>query len=236
MFLVVIFLKGWSQNPNLDYNFAIKLSNLTSFEKFQMVNSRDDLPNATEDYFDFSNIRILNPTISLQFKTRLNNFHEIEIINCSIEKEEFKESYYNELYESLNPRRGHILSKTNISMKYEYIYLFYKSSEKKIVPSIGLSINPLFYQVVNTPVTSLDWETDNKLYIVRFQLTPRLSYFLSSKLFVDLSIPLTILDFKYHHYYIDNNTLIEELKTSKTNKTSLFPVYYCGRIGIGYKF
>jgi hypothetical protein len=228
--------QGWGQNQNSDNGFRIKLNNLAFFEEFQLVNSWSEIGTASETYYDYSNICILNPTIAIQMATKRKNLHEIELIDFSIGKNEFKESYFNNIYEEVIPRRGYNRNSMNLSLKYEYIYTFNKQMESKFLPSIGLGVNPQYLNLTSKPVIQPDWQTDNKLFIFRVQITPRISYFLTSNIFFDLSIPFTVIDFKYNYYYIRNYTIMEELRTSRTDKFSLFPVYYSGRIGIGFLF
>jgi hypothetical protein len=234
--LLALFFNGWTQDTDQKTKFSIKLSNLTSFEEFQLVNYWDNVPATSDSYYDFLNHRILNPTIALQIRTKTNNFHEIELINLTIDKIDFIESYYNELYNTTNPRRSYLQTNMNISLKYEYIYTLTKSNEKKFLPSIGLGVNPHFQRITNMPVYSNDWKTDRNIFIIRLQVIPRITYFLTSKLFVDFNLPITIADFKYMNYHIYNHSIIESLKTSEVNKTSFLPFYYCGEIGVGFRF
>ena len=227
---------GWTQNPNLDYKYSIKLNNLSMIEEFEMICSRPEIPTAGDSFFNYKNTKILNPTISLQLKSKWNNFHELEFTTISFDKREFKESYYNQEYEIIVPRNGSNQTKLNFALRYEYNYLFNKKEERKIVPSIGFGINPYYYQLVTEPILSTSWKTSEKLFAISFQVIPRIAYFISSKFFIDINVPVSIFDYKYLHYYVDNPIIFEELKTSNSQKTSFFPKTYCGRIGIGYKF
>ena len=68
----------FSQNTNLDYKKAIKIYNLTSYEKYSKSEYIDDSSSA---YLlsTVSDLQILHPTFAFQWKTRKNNFQEIEI-------------------------------------------------------------------------------------------------------------------------------------------------------------
>ena len=73
--LLLLFIKnGWTQNTNLDYKYAIKIYNLTTFDEY-----RESKSDTTA--YSTKTLQILHPTVAFQWKTKKNNFHEIELTN-----------------------------------------------------------------------------------------------------------------------------------------------------------
>ena len=84
--LLLLFIKnGWAQNTNLDYKNAIKIYNLTTYEEYQRSEKLND---TSSSYYNYTttNFQILHPTIAFQWKTKKNNFQEIELTSFIIDK------------------------------------------------------------------------------------------------------------------------------------------------------
>ncbi len=234
--LAMYALFGSAQNQNPEPKFAIKFSNLTTFEEFRLINSWDGVATTTDTYFDYSDLSLIQPTIAFQLISKNSNFHELELIHLTYGSNDFKESYQGELTETLVSRRGSVRTLTNLSLKYEYIYTFRKGADTRLKPALGIGLNPQYLNLINEPPVALDWKTENSLFVFRIQVTPRIAYFVSPRAFLELSLPITVLDFKHNRYHVENPMLIEELRTSKISETSFFPIYYSGRISFGIMF
>ena len=232
LFLLIIVIKiGWTQNTNHDYNSALKIYNLTSFDE-QTISRR---LTASSPRYQYTNatLQILHPTISFQWRSKRNNFHEIELTSFMLGK--IGKTTDSITTNSAQTISGGDLTITAISLRYEYIFNFNKSKDSKLVPSIGFGINPYYRQNNNSPKISSSFHTSDINIGMRAFVTPRISYFLTSKLFIDVNIPLCFFDTFYYAGKEDNPALSLLERTTNTYNFSLFPKVYCGRIGIGIK-
>lgn len=230
-FLTIVVKIGWTQNANLDYKSALKIYNLTSFDE-QTISRR---LTASSPLYQYTNttLQILNPTIAFQWQSKRNNFHEIELTSFMLGK--IGKTIDTITTNSAQTISGSDLTITAISLRYEYILNFNKSKDSKLVPSISFGINPYYRQNNNSPKTSSSFHMSDINIGMRAFVAPRISYFLTSKLFLDVNIPLCFFDTFYYAGKEDNPALSLLERTTNTYKFSLFPKVFSGRIGIGIK-
>ncbi|MDY0216530.1 MAG: hypothetical protein RBS19_06215 [Bacteroidales bacterium] len=232
LILLIIAAKiGWTQNTNLDYKSALKIYNLTSFDE-QTISRRLTASSPLYQY-TYTTLQILHPTIAFQWRSKKNNFHEIELTSFMLGK--IGKTTDTITTNSAQTISGGDLTITAISLRYEYILNFNKSKDCKLVTSIGFGINPYYRQNTNSPKISSSFHTSDFNIGMRAFITPRISYFLTSKLFLDLNIPLCIFDSFYYTGKDDNPALSLLERTTNTYKFSLFSKVFSGRIGIGIK-
>jgi hypothetical protein len=232
LFLSIQINKGWSQNINLDYKHALKVYNLSTFDDYNKTN---------EDTFGLKSTtisltQILHPTIAFQWKTKKNNFQEIELTNFTFNVAGTKTELIN-MYTGKAQLQSNScnLTQTYISLRYEYIKNFNKSKDKKLVPSLGLSLSPYFKRNMIKPLKSDEYMTGDQILGCRGFIIPRLNYYISPKLFIDFDIPLCIFDF-YYITEVNKNpslSLLEQRHSSSNSKVT--PGIFSARIGIGLK-
>lgn len=235
LLLMIFFVKiGWGQNTNLDYKSALKIYNLTTFEELTKSRRLND----TSDYRiqnTSTSLQILHPTIAFQWKSKKNNFHEIELTSFRLGKNDNKIEEINDTTNKNQLINGEDIKTTLISARYEYIYNFNKSINSRFVPSIGFGINPYYSQNSNSPKISSAFPTSEIRFGIRAFITPRLTYFLTSKLFVDVNIPLCLFDNFILTDKEDNPGTPVNLREISTFNFNQFPKVLSGRIGIGLK-
>lgn len=236
--LLLIATNGWSQNTNLDYKGAIKVSNQTSYERFNKLTIDTD---TNFNFISTSALHILHPTIAYQWKTKKQNFHEIEITNFSLNRSSTRTELVGDSIPPGGP--GYIgipidggkTINALISLKYEYIMTFQKLKEKKLVPSFGFAINPYFKQTNFEPVLATIYSTQEQFFGARFFVTPRLTYYLTSKFFIDFNIPLCVLSTYFLTDRIEDPVLPINERQTNTFSFETFPSILSARIGIGIK-
>jgi len=227
--LSLVFIKnGWTQNTNLDYKYAIKIYNLTSFDEYKETKSDTNA-------YSTKTLQILHPTVAFQWKTKKNNFHEIELTNFMLSKVGTKTEIVNNTTGNRQIVSGNDLTTTLISLRYEYILNFNKSKDKKLVPSLGFSINPYFKQNNYSPTISTSFPTSEVFIGARTFITPRLTYYIKPKIFIDINIPLCFSDTYYLRDKEDNPALAANKRTNTSYDVGLFPNFFSGRLGIGLK-
>jgi hypothetical protein len=224
----------WAQNTNLDFNYAIKIYNLTTYEQ----NIRSERLNDTSSsyyYYTTTNFQILHPTIAFQWKTKKNNFQEIELTSLIIDKAVTKTEIKNANATNGYLVNGNNIITTSIALRYEYILNFNKLKDRKLVPSIGFSISPYFNRNKISPQLSYSFPTSQSYFGTKMFVAPRLSYFVTSRFFIDLNIPLCAIDAYTLTEKREDPNLKESERSVTTNNFQAFPTIFSGRIGIGLK-
>lgn len=235
-FVIVIILffinKVWTQNTNLDYKNAIKIYNLTAFEEYGKFKSDTTMYSFR---YNTRTLQVIHPTIAFQWKTKKNNFREIELTSFMIGKVGAKTEVVDNTTGNAVIRSGNDLITTFISVRYEYILNFNKSKEKKLVPSLGFGINPYFKQNNYEPKVLTSFPTSEKFFGARSFITPRLTYYIRPKFFIDINIPLCFFDTYYLIDKEDNPAISAKQRTMTTINYDQFPKIFSGRLGVGLK-
>ena len=228
LLLVLVFVLkfGWAQNSNLDYKYALKIYNLTAYEEYSKSTS---YLNQTKTTF-----QLLHPTIAFQWNNSKNNAHEVELTYFNVanfEAYSLAQDTINDVIQNL----GDDVISSVISVRYEHILNFNKSKDQKFVPSVGFGINPYYTQTNYSPKISSLFP-HSELYVgTKLFLTPRLSYFIGSKFFIDVNIPICISNIYFTSDKNENPTYEIEERTTSSFNVDLFPNIFTGRIGIGIK-
>ncbi len=164
-----------------------------------------------------------------------NNFHEIELTDFSLNKMSAKIQIGNVNQDTLNLVDGNELTTTSLSARYEYILNFNKTKDRKLVPSVGFSIN-LYYKCDNySPIFSTAYPYSDSYLGSKVFVTPRLTHFLTSKFFIDLNVPLCFANTYARVVNVKDPTIpIADRKVS-TIDFQLFPKTFNLRLGVGLK-
>lgn len=234
LLLIILVKTSWAQNTNLDYKSALKFYNLTTFEEQTKSRRLNDTSSYRYQYTN-TTLQILHPTIAFQWKSKKNNFHEIELTSLMLDKIGTKTDIINDTTNNGQTISGNDITTTVISARYEYILNFNKSKDSKIVPSIGFGINPYYRQNNYSPKISSSFSTSEVSVGMRTFITPRLTYFVTSKLFIDVNIPLCFFDTFYFVDKEDNPAIPVQQRTITTFNYNQFPKIFSGRLGVGLK-
>ena len=225
---------GWAQNTNLNYQSGLKLYNTTIFEVQSKSTLVSDTSNVRFQYTN-TNSQILHPSFAYQWKSKKNNFHEIELTNFTVNKVGTKTEYVSDTSANGQLISGEETRNTAISLRYEYIVVLNKSKNSKIVPSIGFGVNPYFRKSSISYESATSFPSSNQSFGVRSFITPRITYFLTSKLFLDVNIPICLFDNYILTESIDNPAVPISQRDISTYNFNQFPKFISGRIGIGIK-
>ena len=225
---------GYTQNTNLDYKYALKVYNLTTFEEHTRSRRLSDTASYRLQYTS-TVLQILHPTIAIQWKTSKNNFHEIELTSLMLGKLGAKTEIINDTTNIGKILNGNDLITTAISIRYEYILNFSKSKDRKLVPSLGFGVNSYYRQNNYTPKISSSFPTSEKYLGIRTFINPRLTYYLTSNFFIDVNIPICFFDSYFLTDKEDNPTIPVQERTINSFNYNQFPKIFSGRIGVGLK-
>jgi hypothetical protein len=213
LLVLLLFIKiGWAQNTNLEFKAAIKFSNQTT------VIGKDIYVLDTTLYdwlYRNGTYQVFHPTFAVQWTTKKNNIHEIELTDLRFSS-------------------GPVIL---TSLRYDYIINFNKKKDSKIIPSLGIGINPYYFQLDKNPEIETQYGESYKYIGAKIFITPGLTYYCGSKFFINFNIPVCILDAYYKSYQSYDPTLtIDEMTINSTNFGAIFPYYFSARFGIGLKF
>lgn len=225
---------AWTQNMRLDYKIGIKLYNLTSFDEYERSRTINDTSSNTV-YYTTSTLQIFHPTIAFQWNTKKNNFHEIELTNFILGKLMTSTENNGDTTNIGQTKTGYDLVTSFISARYEYILNFNKIKDRKLVPSLGFGISPYYKQNNYSPKISSSYATSEIYFGAKVFLIPRLTYYLSSRFFIDVNIPICFLDSYFLIDEEDNPSISLEERIISTFNFNEFPKIFGGRIGVGLK-
>jgi hypothetical protein len=229
--LSIASLMGKSQNTNINYNCAIKVYNMASYEEHTISMIQGPFSNKYVRY----DLQLFHPTIAVEWKTKKNNFHEIELTSFTVGQVETIAQLTTDSSGIVHALNGNNLSSTFISLRYEYILNFCKSKDKKLVPSMGFGINPYFRQDNLEPQVSSFYPESVRYIGARTYLIPRLTYYPNSKLFIDVNIPLCVFDAYSVVDKEQNPAIPENLRTITEFNYEEFSKIFSARIGVGIK-
>jgi hypothetical protein len=231
--LLLLFVKNnWAQNPNLSYKRAIKIYNLSSYQRINYI-----IHEPTRSIEESNkNWQLFHPTIAFQWKTKKNNFHELELVDLGLNKNsQKKEINYYDNHTMPFTINGYKTSTTFISLRYEFILNLIKSKDVKWVPSLGFSYNAFYERIKNKPIISTYFPSYNQTIGGVACIIPRINYYINSRFFLDLNIPICIVENAYNTSRTENPSIPKDNRRVSRFDMSLFPNMFTARLGIGIK-
>jgi hypothetical protein len=217
----------YGQNKNLDARYAVKLYNITSWEKQQEPFQQGIFMGKTTE----KEFQLLHPSLAFRIKNAKNNFHEIELTELEVGKENsVSEVDYNGI---VIPIQGSNITNTTIAVRYEYTLNFNKKKNSRFMPALGLAIMPYYQRTNFTPVLSTQYPVANTHIGAKGYLVPRLNYAISSRLFLDLNIPICITDTYMEMVNTKNPNITQQEQKHETGNFDGVPNRYSFRIGLG---
>lgn len=222
-----------AQNANLDFKKAFKIYNLTSYDRDITFVNDTTIFSARNQTLSF---HILKPTIAFQWKSKKNNFHEIELTNFTLSRVQSKTDLINDTSGKVQASLGkNTFNNTMISIRYEYVVNFFKNRDSRFVPSLGFSLAPYFKHNDYSPTANNIYAYSETLTGVKSYLIPRLSYYLSSRVFLDINLPLSVSDINLRTVQNENPAIPALQKRVSNFDLEIFPKQFSGRIGVGFK-
>jgi hypothetical protein len=230
--LLLLFVKNnWAQNTNLDYKRAIKIYNLSTYQRSSYTTYE-----ATRSIEESNkNWEIFHPTIAFQWRTKKANFHELELTNLGLNKniQETGVNYY------ANPNmsfvaNGYKRTSTFISLRYEFILNLIKSKDVKWVPSLGFAYGIFYKRLKYQPIVSTSFPQYNQSISGIISVIPRLNYHINSRFFLDLNFPISFVSTTYNSTRLENPSIPEDNRKVYNYDMDFFPMFTT-RLGVGLK-
>jgi hypothetical protein len=231
--IVLSFMSVQSQNTNLEYKYAVKAYNLTSY--YETIRSGLTYPDSTGITTNTTeNLRILHPTLAFQWQNAKSNFHELELTSFQVGKLSTQTVLSGGSGISSLTAGSNVIT-TDIAFRYEYIMNFRKSGSQKLIPSLGVGGNPYYRLYKYQPKVSSEFPASQQDIGLCIFSAPRLTYYMSSRIFFDINIPVCIFDFNYLVNKQENPELELSERTTAEINIDMFPKILSGRVGIGLK-
>jgi len=234
LILLALFLthSALTQNKNLDYKYSVKIYNLSSYSEETNFRVKSGFQRYDNKYVNFI---LLNPTIAFQWKSKKKNFKEIELTNFVFGKHTTINQIKNNST-NVNQTTYDVDQKiTNVSIRYEYLLTFNKNKDYKTVFSLGFGINPYFKGDKYLPKISSEYPSTFNDYGLNLFIIPRFSYHLTSKIIIELNVPICLVNSFFEYAFIDNPYLTYKQRKSYTLDIEELPINYSFRLGIGIK-
>lgn len=230
--LLSIAAPSFAQNPNLDFKYAIKVSNMATLEKrVFLTRHSDSFVTISRD----NDLKIFNPTIAFQIKNKKQNVHEIELTSLELQREKNSTIYYRDNLgelQKLQTLAGATFINTNIAFRYEYIINFAKKQNSRFMPSLGLAAMPYYQRSRMIPELSV-YYPETRTYIgVRGFVTPRVSYLISKRLSADVNIPVCVTDFYSEIFRTNNPTFPAAAQRNSITNLETMPKFFSVRAGL----
>lgn len=135
----------------------------------------------------------ISPTLAFNFRNKKGNRHEIELSGIGVQEVQTYQAFLADTFAITS--YGGSLTSSRIQMRYEYMQVFMK--KKRFQPCIGLGISPYYFRYKSLPTANYYNFFTEHSYGIQAYLTPRINYYFSKRIFLDVNVPIKMLDFKY---------------------------------------
>ncbi len=122
----------------------------------------------------------------------------------------------------------------NLNIKYEYIFRL-SDKEKNYGVMLGTSVEPYIHRDIFLPLVSKYYLTKQFTLGGKFYIIPRGIIPLKKKFYIDINIPIEIIDLNWKRTYVDNPGLSEDLRSTNNYENAFFRNLFQFRIGLGIK-
>jgi len=182
-----------------------------------------------------SSFRLTQPSIAFQWRTKKNNFHEIELSQVWFGKVATKSEEIDRQTNQKETQGGQETWKSSFSLRYEYVLNFRKKATTKLVPSIGFGAGTYFNRSKTEPLVSNSFPAATTQLGLKLYVTPRLSYYFNPRWFLDVNLPICASDLNMTRFKVENPAFTSAQQTSSSSVFETFPKMFSARIGIGLK-
>ncbi|MFT5821640.1 MAG: hypothetical protein ACI8ZM_002894 [Crocinitomix sp.] len=185
-----------------------------------------------ENYFETS-LGYFSPAFS--WATPKGNRHEIEL--SRLQFNQVDEVTYLDYDDGISFQviSGERNTNVFIALRYEFDYQIIKNKDSKLKPSLGFAVRPYYSHASLRPKVSSIFSSSELNVAAMFSIVPRLNYDLNKKMFIDLSIPLSLAELGVRSTTWDNPAIPVNQRTVSTFVVEVAPSEYLIRLGIGIR-
>ncbi|HEY0769159.1 MAG TPA: hypothetical protein VGD31_02420 [Sphingobacteriaceae bacterium] len=120
---------------------------------------------------------------------------------------------------------------------YSFRYELTKSLTRGNSPlglSLGAGLHPYYVQIDYTPTVSVAYPSTRSWFGAGIVITPRITYDITKRLYLDLNVPLRVFDYQYNKEHIRNPAIPLRQQVNAFLKYRFFDDVYTLRFGIAY--
>jgi hypothetical protein len=122
----------------------------------------------------------------------------------------------------------------NLSLKYSYIVKL-MGKGKNFGVFIGASAEPRILHNAFKPKVSAYYNTNQTVFGSKIYLMPGVQVSTGKRFYLELNLPVELIDLYWNRQYVENPALAKELRTTHSFESDFFnSVFYC-RFGIGFR-
>jgi hypothetical protein len=212
--------------------YALKVYNAFSYMRME-----ETVP-ANTSGFSFKRTTytdMVKPSVAFNWRTAKGNLNEVELSSLMIGKK--NEEYF------FRPPSANIPvyvggagnTSSNITVRYEHIKDFFKRKAWKLRPMLGLGMSA-FYRSdrLETTGSNAFIPLSEQRVGVKFEVAPRVNYNISKRVFIDLNIPVNVMQSDAWFSKMQNTPTSEIQKTSISNFAAA-PKEFAIRLGVGVR-
>lgn len=179
---------------------------------------------------DAKSVTIGNLAPALVITDKHHNFHEIELNELSIRKEDNKT-----INTPTGIMPGNFTKRSILKVRYQYSYSFLKDN-KRLFPYLGLSMLHGYEKASYKPYVSYSFPLKNFIYSLTTSFVPGIFYTPTKRMVIDFSIPIHFfyVDIKYQRVFNPNFTLRQQRQTFVDSELRIPKLLHL-RLGIGWR-
>lgn len=204
---------------------AIKLNAHSQYKSYDNSYARDSI------FFEDTESKLsIIPGVTFSKYTAKDNFYEFGLSRLYFNVEDNLKVTNAPTYVSIDG--GAKTTTFNIGFRYDYNYILSKNGSS-FLAYFGLSSSIAYDIETNEPKITSSYKRNWSTIRSNFGIVPRLIWKLNSLVFIDLNIPINIIQVEYTHQRIHNPSLPLEQQKNGELETTLFPKNYEVRLGVG---
>ncbi|MGC3947382.1 MAG: hypothetical protein QM762_23180 [Chryseolinea sp.] len=208
-------------------SFGVKIYQNTDFFDAEITDTD------TRTQTTVHNVNANRFSVALNLFSKRRVIHELELFIPEVSKS-LDNMQYPMVYDL---KKGSSISGkgTSYSVRYELSRTLTRE-DKRLKFSGGVGINPYYVHLEYLPLNTYTYYADSRLYGAAVNITPHLTFDLTPRFCLDLSVPIKVYDFRANEYQVRNPAIPIEQQISKNYSSIFFESAYTIRLGISYVF
>ncbi len=230
----ILLLCGWmlislttiAQNPNLDFKLAAKLGNQVTYE-YGTLGYEDRVAH-------WQHLQTVHAVPSVIWKGKKGLFNEVSLMKANFEETKGERVFDPTTWpHNDNPHR---LLNADFAVRYGKFFPFLRKKDCRWVPMLGVELTGRFSHVIQAPnFFNYNVFQQSRGDVVGY-LTPRLAWFASKRLFMDLSLQAQCFDLLFLRNKELNNNIANLVQVHHGSQINFLLPVFTGTLAVGYKF
>lgn len=209
---------------------SIKLNNQSTFYK---QTESITLNQSGSRITSFKKNDFLKPTFAFRWLSKETHWaHEIELTTLSWNKDEYVEETIDQ-NGTKEITAGNVNNYGTLICRYDIRYQHKIKKAPKITLEIGGGGQPFYYWSKVNPLVSQSFPSRFQSLGLRAYLVPGVSYLISKKCYLNLNLPIDLMQFSLNNQIVQNPSFTSQQQRTTTFNYESFEQKICLRMGIG---